>query len=57
MTVAQRIRNKTQTVKGRITENLGRVTHNRRLQRQGRADRVSGNLKQAVEKAGDAFKR
>jgi uncharacterized protein YjbJ (UPF0337 family) len=57
MTVAQTIRNKTQTAKGRITENLGRVTHNRRLQRRGRADRVSGSLKQAVEKARGAFRR
>jgi uncharacterized protein YjbJ (UPF0337 family) len=44
-------------MKGRITEDLGRVTRNRRLQRRGRIDRVSVSLKQAVEKTKDAFGR
>jgi len=57
MTVSRSIRNKAQTMKGRITEELGRVTHDRRLQRRGRIDRVSGSLKQAVEKTKDAFRR
>jgi uncharacterized protein YjbJ (UPF0337 family) len=57
MTVSRAIRNQAQTMKGRITEELGRVTHNRRLQRRGRIDRASGSLKQAVEKAKDAFRR
>jgi uncharacterized protein YjbJ (UPF0337 family) len=57
MTVARTIRNKAQTMKGRVTETLGRVTRNRRLQRRGRTDRVSGSLKQAVEKTKDAFRR
>jgi len=57
MTVSQTIRNQAQTMKGRITEELGRATHNRRLQRRGRADRVSGSLKQAVRKTKDAFRR
>ncbi|MFG2456981.1 CsbD family protein [Streptomyces sp. NPDC048523] len=57
MSVARSIRNQAQTMKGRLTEGLGRVTHNRRLQRQGRNDRVSGSLKQAAEKTKDAFRR
>ncbi|MFF1320210.1 CsbD family protein [Streptomyces sp. KS_5] len=57
MTVSRTIRNQAQTMKGRITEELGRVTRNRRLKRRGRADRVSGSLKQAVEKTKDAFRR
>ncbi|WP_372487925.1 CsbD family protein [Streptomyces guryensis] len=57
MTVSRTIRNQAQTMKGRITEELGRVTRNRRLQRRGRIDRVSGSLKQAVEKTKDAFRR
>ncbi|UGY95324.1 CsbD family protein [Streptomyces gobiensis] len=57
MTIARTIRNKAQTLKGRITEGLGRVTRNRRLQCRGRIDRVAGNLKQAVEKTKDAFGR
>jgi uncharacterized protein YjbJ (UPF0337 family) len=57
MTVSRTVRNQAQTMKGRITEELGRVTRNRRLQRRGRIDRASGSLKQAVEKAKDAFRR
>ncbi|MDQ0933745.1 CsbD family protein [Streptomyces turgidiscabies] len=57
MAVSRTIRNQAQTMKGRITEELGRVTHDRRLQRRGRIDRVSGGLKQAVEKTKDAFRR
>ncbi|QCD57159.1 CsbD family protein [Streptomyces hawaiiensis] len=44
-------------MKGRITEELGRVARNTRLQHRGRKDRVSGSLKQAVEKTKDAFMR
>ncbi|MFF7139085.1 CsbD family protein [Streptomyces sp. NPDC008196] len=57
MNVSRNARNQAQAMKGRITEELGRVTGNRRLQRRGRADRVSGGLKQAVEKAKGAFRR
>ncbi|WP_406260600.1 CsbD family protein [Streptomyces chartreusis] len=57
MTVSRTVRNQAQTMKGRITEELGRVTRNRRLQRRGRIDRASGSLKQAVEKSKDAFRR
>lgn len=57
MNVARSTRNQAQTMKGRITEELGRVTRNRRLQRRGRNDRVAGSLNQAVEKTKDAFRR
>lgn len=57
MIVARSIRNQAQTMKGRIAEELGRVTRNRRLQRRGRNDRVCGSLKQAVEKTKDAVRR
>ncbi|MDH6604730.1 uncharacterized protein YjbJ (UPF0337 family) [Streptomyces sp. SAI-208] len=57
MTVARSIRNQAQTMKGRITQELGRVTRNRRLQRRGRNDHVSGSRKQAAEKIKDAFRR
>jgi uncharacterized protein YjbJ (UPF0337 family) len=56
MTVARTTRNKARTMKGRITEDLGQVTRNRRLRRRGRIDRVSGSLKQAAEKTKDAFR-
>jgi uncharacterized protein YjbJ (UPF0337 family) len=57
MTVARTMRNKAQTLKGKVTEELGRVTGSRRLQRQGRTDRVSGSLKQAAEKARRTLRR
>lgn len=57
MTVARSIRNRAQAMKGRITQELGRVTSNRRLRRRGSNDRVSGSLKQAPEKTKDAFRR
>ncbi|MDO0934948.1 CsbD family protein [Streptomyces sp. DG2A-72] len=57
MSVGQTIKHKTQELKGRITERIGRTIRNRRLQREGRTDRVSGNLKQAGDKAKDAFRR
>ncbi|MFI6005273.1 CsbD family protein [Streptomyces sp. NPDC051366] len=51
------MRNKAQQLKGRITEGIGRATRNTRLKRQGKTDRVAGNLKQAGGKAKDAFRR
>jgi uncharacterized protein YjbJ (UPF0337 family) len=57
MSVGQTIRNKTQALKGLVTERIGRTTRNRRLQRQGRSDQVAGNLKQAGAKVKGAFRR
>ncbi|MFF4252078.1 CsbD family protein [Streptomyces sp. NPDC001663] len=56
MSVGQTIKHKTQEFKGRITERIGRTTRNRRLQREGRTDRVSGSLKQAGDKVKGAFR-
>ena len=50
-------RNKAQELKGQIKEATGRATGNRRLKAQGRADQTRANLKQAVEKVKDAFRR
>lgn len=57
MNAGHTFRNKAQALKGRITERIGRTTRNRRLQREGRTDRISGNLKQSGDKAKDAFRR
>ena len=57
MSVGQTIKHKTQALKGRVTERIGRTTRNRRLQREGRTDQISGNLKQSGDKAKDAFRR
>ncbi|MGW7380168.1 CsbD family protein [Streptomyces sp. NPDC054794] len=56
MSVGQTIKRKTQEIKGRITARIGLTTRNRRLQREGRTDRVSGSLKQAGDKVKDAFR-
>lgn len=57
MSFEQKIRNKAQELKGRITEGIGRATRNPRLKRQGKTDRVVGNLKQSGGKTKDAFRR
>ncbi|MFE9602796.1 CsbD family protein [Streptomyces hokutonensis] len=56
MNIGQTIRHQTQAFKGRVTERIGRTTRNRRLQRHGRTDQISGNLKQFGDKAKNAFK-
>jgi uncharacterized protein YjbJ (UPF0337 family) len=53
---ADKLRNKAQELRGRIKRDTGEVTGDRRLQAEGRADQVMGNLKQAGEKVKDAFR-
>lgn len=50
-------RNTAQKVKGQVKEATGRVTGDKRLEAEGRGDQVKANLKQAGEKAKDAFRR
>ncbi|QDQ15546.1 CsbD family protein [Streptomyces spectabilis] len=57
MSTGHPFRNKAQDLKGRITERIGRAARNRRLQREGRTDRISGNLKQSGDKIKNAFHR
>jgi uncharacterized protein YjbJ (UPF0337 family) len=49
-------RNTAQKVKGQFKEAAGRVTRDRRLEAEGRADKTNANLKQAGEKVKDAFR-
>jgi uncharacterized protein YjbJ (UPF0337 family) len=51
---ADKFRDKAQVLRGRIKRNTGDVTGNRRLQAEGSADKMMGNLKQAGEKVKDA---
>jgi uncharacterized protein YjbJ (UPF0337 family) len=51
-----KFRDKAQVLRGRIKRNTGEVTGNRRLQAEGSADEVIGNVKQAGEKVKDAFR-
>lgn len=49
--------NKGESALGKAKEKLGDATDNERLQKEGRADQSKSDLKQAGEKAKDAFKR
>jgi uncharacterized protein YjbJ (UPF0337 family) len=53
---ADKFRDKAQVLRGRVKRNTGEVTGNRRLQAEGSADKVMGNLKLAGEKVKDAFR-
>jgi uncharacterized protein YjbJ (UPF0337 family) len=53
---ADKFRDKAQVLRGRIKRSTGEATGNKRLQAEGSADKVMGNLKQAGEKVKDAFR-
>lgn len=57
MNAERTLRNKVQAVRGRLTQRFGRGVRNRRLEREGRTDQMSGNLKQSGDKAKKAFRR
>jgi uncharacterized protein YjbJ (UPF0337 family) len=57
MSILKKIRHKEETTKGKTKKGVGRVTGNRRLKAEGRADQATGNIKQAGDKLKDAFKR
>jgi uncharacterized protein YjbJ (UPF0337 family) len=50
-------RGKAEEVKGMAKERVGDVTDNESLQARGKAEKAKGNLRQAKEKAKDAFKK
>ena len=56
MSFADKFRDKVQVLRGRVKRNTGEVIGNPRLQAEGSADEVMGNLKQAGEKVKDAFR-
>jgi uncharacterized protein YjbJ (UPF0337 family) len=49
-------KNKAQETKGRLEEAVGKATNDRSRQVKGKREKASGNLKQAGEKAKDAFR-
>ncbi|MDG4856870.1 CsbD family protein [Streptomyces sp. T-3] len=57
MSIGRTISNAAQAMKGKFTHKAGRATSNRRMQRKGKTDQLSGNLKQSGQKAKDAFRR
>lgn len=56
MGAADKAKNKSQSMKGKAKEQVGRATGDRSLEAEGRADQVSGNVKQAGEKLKDAIR-
>jgi uncharacterized protein YjbJ (UPF0337 family) len=56
VSILKKIRHKARTAKGKTKKNTGRLTGNRRLKTEGRTDQVTGEVKQATDKVGDAFK-
>jgi uncharacterized protein YjbJ (UPF0337 family) len=57
MATEDKMSNKVQELKGRAKESWGRATDDPDLEAEGRADRASGNLKQAGEKVKDVFRK
>ena len=56
MSGIDKMKNKAEELGGKGKEAVGEATDNRDLEAEGKADQVSGNLKQAGEKVKDAFK-
>jgi uncharacterized protein YjbJ (UPF0337 family) len=56
MSGIDKMKNKAEELGGKGKEAVGDATDNRDLEAEGKADQVSGNLKQAGEKVKDVFK-
>ncbi|MGK5631541.1 CsbD family protein [Streptomyces sp. URMC 123] len=52
----KKARNSADKLKGKAKETAGKVTGNERLEAEGKADQVEGDVKQAGEHVKDAFK-
>ncbi|MET7638079.1 CsbD family protein [Streptomyces sp. NPDC005438] len=57
MTERKKTTAKMEQVKGAVKETVGRSVGNERMTAEGRAERSKGDMRQAGEKAKDAFKR
>ncbi|MEV8378520.1 CsbD family protein [Kribbella sp. NPDC056861] len=56
MGIGDKIKNAAEDAKGKVKEMTGDATDNEDLQAEGKADQSVADLKQAGEKAKDAFK-
>ena len=56
MSTEDKIGNKAEELRGKVKEGIGDATDDEALERQGKKDQATGNLKQAGEKVKDAFK-
>jgi uncharacterized protein YjbJ (UPF0337 family) len=55
MSAEDKAKNTAGKAAGKVREGAGKVTGNESLEAEGRGDQAKGNLKQAGEKAKDAF--
>ena len=51
-----KVDNKVEDIKGKAKEGIGKATDDKSLENQGKKDQAKSDLKQAGEKAKDAFK-
>ena len=56
MGMGDKIQNAAQEAKGKVKEGVGDATDNERMEAEGVGDQVEANVKQAGEKAKDAWK-
>lgn len=56
MGIGDKLKNAAEEAKGKIKEKTGDATDNEDLQAEGQADKTVADLKQAGEKAKDAFR-
>ena len=56
MALEDKARNSVQTARGKAKDAVGRVTGDKDLETEGKADQVVGHLKQAGEKVKDAVR-
>ena len=56
MSAEKKAKNKAKVIKGKTKKHAGKATGNKRLKTEGKADQVTGNLKNAGEKVKDAVK-
>jgi uncharacterized protein YjbJ (UPF0337 family) len=57
MSAADKVKNTAQTAKGKVKEGAGKAAGNDSLEAEGHADQAKGDLKNAGEKAKDAFRK
>jgi uncharacterized protein YjbJ (UPF0337 family) len=56
MSAKNKARNTAEATQGKLKEEVGKLSHDRSMQAEGKADRAKADLKQAGEKVKDAFK-
>jgi uncharacterized protein YjbJ (UPF0337 family) len=56
MSATDKAKNQAQETSGQVKKNVGKATGNEDLEHKGRAEETEGKLREAAEKAKDAFR-